>query len=222
MFGLALLLIGIVLLLAPFAFEALADKREQKCYTQKLALRRYHIGLAPESPTSFEHLGDAMREAGHLEEAIASYQISKEMAEKQGGNAGAGYFAGAGIDNKIRLTRIELQAERTPEQVEATLRTRPPVCSKCGHVGFPGDKDCQSCHAPLPTDSFFDTMKHKTIRAEILKETATMLSGWFIIAAALWLISGLPDIIRITVVVVSCFVIPLRLLKRVGPDSPID
>lgn len=218
MLGFVLLVAGVALMLLPFLLDVVRERTEAKRYEQKVALRRHFVGTHPDSPSAFENMGDAMREAGYLEEAIASYQIAKELVARGGINKGGGDFHGAGLDSKLRLTHVELAQERTPEQYESTLQTRPPVCPKCGHLGWPGDRDCTACHAALPVDSVFDTWRRKPIRSAILRETAQMVSGLLIIWAAMLFINALPELLRITVSVAACFVIPLRLLKRIDPD----
>lgn len=218
MFGLVLLLIGVLLLLWPYISDHRAEQYEDRKRREKVEMRRQYVGQAPDSPAAFEALGDAMRAAGYLEEALASFEIAKEMVSKQGAASGGGWIPGAGLDNKMHLTRVELMQERNPEQFQATLQTRPPVCGKCGSLGMPFDRDCQSCGAPLPVDGFFDSWHHKGIRKELAKDTAQMLAGLFIIWSAMLFVSFLPPLMRLTVAVSAVIVIPLRLLKKVGPD----
>ncbi len=209
---------GTFLLILPYLSDYWGERSEEKRRVQKVELRRQYVGGNTDSPSAFEGLGDAMREAGMLEEAIAAYQIAKELIEKGGKNQGGGYFPGAGLDSKLRITQVELAQERSPELYESTMRTRPPICSKCGHLGMPFDRDCQTCGAPLPVDSFFDTWKHKGIRNSIIRDTGQMVAGLCIVWAAMLIVDSLPDLMRLSVSVAAVFVIPLRLLKRVGPD----
>jgi hypothetical protein len=187
---------------------------EQKRRDHKVALRRQHLNHAAESPSAYEALGDAMRHAGHLEEAIACYEEAKELAARLPSAAqGAGEVPGAGLDKKLHLTRFELREQVAPSYGN-TMRTRQQICRQCGALSLPQETECTTCGCPLPVDSMFDTLRNSRMRNAIAWEAAECIAAIAIVFLALLIASWMDPLMRICLAVAAIFVIPFRLLKH--------
>jgi tetratricopeptide (TPR) repeat protein len=194
--------------------------REKKWRDEKVAMRRQVLARSPDSPAVLESLGDAMRERGDLSEAISCYEEALFMAGRMSvtGAGGLGDVAGGGLENKLRLTRMELAQERDPAAFNATLRTREQVCSRCGALALPFVTQCETCGAPLPVNSMFDTWRNNDMRKSLTFEALHAGASLTIISICLLYASTLEPLMKFTVLFSAVIAIAARLLKRVGPD----
>ncbi|GAB4467423.1 MAG: hypothetical protein OHK0029_39370 [Armatimonadaceae bacterium] len=126
------------------------------------------------------------------------------------------HTGGTGLETKLRLTRLELEQMQDPEQFGQTLRTRQPVCRICGNLAGSNDRDCPFCGAPLPVNTLLETMQHQVIRHEILRGGMWVGIHLGIVGICIWLVGWLPPLAKISVIIASVIVIPLRLLQKIG------
>jgi tetratricopeptide (TPR) repeat protein len=215
---------GILLLLAvvgwlawPYIQDRLMYQRQDDRILEKVVNRRHQVTLAPQSPASHEQLGDALREANKLEDALASYERALALEEQQPVN-GAGWLSGGGIEHKIKLTQMELAERQNPDQHGQSLRTRQQACVKCGHLANPGDRMCPTCGAPLPVDTILDTIRDPDMRQMIIREASEFAVILTVIGIALWTTHWLTIQNRMIVLFAAVIVLSFRFLKRVGPD----
>ena len=215
--GILLILFVIGWMVWDWIRDTQAAHREAARRVQKVALRRRYLSTAPDSPAAYEQLGDAMREADDPTEAIACYEEAIQLAQASpNGPAGSGWIAGAGLENKLRLARLELAEAVSPAQYGQTMETRQQVCRTCGHLGMPDDTVCRICNAPLPVASMLDTLRNKAMRQGIIGETAMFCLMFGIIILAVCITNSLPVMLRGAIFIVALLVIPLRLLKKWG------
>lgn len=123
---------------------------------------------------------------------------------------------GFGIRNKIRLVQLEMEQDADPARFGQTMLTRQQVCRQCGHLNPYGLRDCESCNAPLPTDTMMDAWRHEVIRAEAIRQAKNLVIGLTIITVSIWFVGWLPSLAKISVTVSAIIVIPLRLLHAIG------
>ena len=220
-------MIGLFLLLAiggwiawPYIQDMRAERRVDERILERVAHRQYLVVHAPHSPASHEQLADALREAGKLEDAIAEYEKSIALEATAGvyAGGGAGYIGGGGVEQKLRLARLELDERREPEKHGQTLRTRQQPCMQCGNLANPGERLCPTCGAPLPTDTFFDTLRDPDMRSIIVKEATEFAVILGVTGIALYLTGWLRLEVRLVVFFAAAIVLANRFLKRIGPD----
>ncbi len=199
--------------------DAHRDRSEARRQAQKIALRRRILENQPESVAAYEQLGDALRAANFPQDAADCFARAIAL-EAEHPATGSGMFAGSGLDNKLRLTRLEAaqDAGLTRATYGQTIRTRQQICRQCGMLGHPTDTECQVCGAPLPVDGFFDTLKNKKMVRSMTRETIEAMTMVFVIGIALSLASWMPMEIRATIAIAALPVIAWRFLKSIGPD----
>ena len=193
----------------------LRDERDaQNRRKQKIEMRRQILSVAPNAPGSYESLGDAMRDASFYSEAVACYEEAIDLAAKQAGPSGSGWIAGAGLETKLKLARLEM-AEQIAPSFGQTLRGRQQICRQCGFLNLPQARSCNTCDAPLPVDSMFDTLKNDDMRRAITRETVQAVAMLSIILLALFIASWMPMLLRLSLAIAAVIVIPIRLLKLI-------
>jgi len=215
MFPIFLLLLAAAWLGWDYLQDRLAAHRDQERRAEGLRLRRQHLTHAPDSPAAHERLGDALREYGDLPEAIAAYEKAITLMASTGAE-GAGWVAGGSLENKIRLTRLELAQEESPEQYGLTLATREQTCRTCGTLAGPKDRRCPSCDTPLPADGFLETLRRPEFRHSILGEALHAGLLFSIVLIALVLASWMPIEVRGAIAISALIVLPIKLLKKIG------
>ncbi|MDX1935081.1 MAG: zinc ribbon domain-containing protein [Capsulimonadales bacterium] len=212
-----ILLFGVVGWLAwPYIQDLLQQQRTDDRIMEKVMHRRQLVAQAPHSPASHEQLADALREANKLEDAIAEYELALRL-EEQYAPAG-GWHGGGGIEQKLKLTRMELGERQDPDKHGISLRTRQQPCTQCGHLANPGERMCPTCGAPLPVDSFWDTVRDPAMREMIVREASEFAIILAVIGIALWMTGWLTLEIRLVTFFAAFIVLCFRFLKRVGPD----
>ena len=117
MFALILLVLLAVWIFADYGREARARRMDDERRAKKATLRRVLLAREPESPASFERLGDALREADDPSEAIACYEEALELRRSIPGDT-----ASFGLENKLRLARLEQNERDHPRPIWANPR----------------------------------------------------------------------------------------------------
>jgi len=194
------------------------DREGRARRRHKILEWREAVAQNPTSAAAYEQLGDAFREAEYFPDAIVCYEKAIELESRGGLNDGAGWIGGAGVEQKLRLARLELSEKERPEEHGRTLRTRQQVCLSCGALAMPGDRNCTTCGAPLAVNTMFDTIRHADIRRALVQESTHFVLGMAIVGVALFVASGMPALLRCTIAFSTAIVLAWRLLKRVGPD----
>jgi len=205
-----------------FAYDMLSnrlpDRRESARQKEILEVRRRILGIAPDSPAAFEKMGDALREAGQAAEAIACYERAQAMATQLAPEAplGIGTVASAGLENKIRLTRFELNHSAVAHG--ETIQTRQQVCRRCGNLSAYDARTCATCGEPLPVDSFLDSIRRADIRRPILRETAQTVCMFAIVLTAVMLASWMPVEVKGVLLIATAAVLAWKFLRTIGGD----
>ena len=181
---------------------------------QKVRMRQQILAVAPNAPGSYEALGDAMRDADYYAEAVACYEEAIDLAAKQGGPGGGGWVAGAGLETKLKLARMEVQEKIAPSYGQ-TMRTRQQICRSCGYLNLPEAVYCSTCDGPLPVNTMLDTLKNDSMRRSIAQETAQAAAVLSIILLAVYIASWMPLLMRVALAAAAIIVIPIRLLKKI-------
>lgn len=211
----AFLLLGVAFWMAwSYSQEFRQARTEQLRQKQKIQMRRQILSVAPDSPGSYEALGDAMRDANFYAEAAACYEEAIDLVAKQTGPGGAGWVAGAGLETKLKLARLEM-AEKIAPSYGHTMRTRQQICRSCGYLNLPQAVNCSTCDGPLPVDSMLDTLRNNDMRRDISIEAAQAVAMLFIILLAVYIASWMPLFLRGTLAICAVIVIPFRLLKKI-------
>jgi len=195
------------------------DRNEARRQAHKVALRRRILENQPESVAAYEQLGDALRAADFALDAADCYQRALVLEADQP-NTGAGMLAGSGLDNKLRLTRLEAaqNAGGARATYGQTIRTRQQICRQCGMLGQYTDTECQTCGASLAVNGFFDTLKNKKMVRSMTRETIEAMTMVFVIGIALSIASWMPLEVKGCIAIASLPVIAWRFLKSIGPD----
>ena len=214
MIAVSLLLCVIFWMAWSWSRDWLEARHEQKRRELKIQMRQQILAASPNSPGSYEALGDAMRDANFYADAAACYEEAIDMASKQGGPGGAGWIAGAGLETKLKLARLE-RAEQAAPSYGHTMKTRQQLCRQCGYLNLPQAVSCSTCSAPLPVDSMFDTLRNDDMRGAIVRETTQMVAMLSIVLVAVWIVSSMPLLLRLTITISAVIVIPIRLLKLI-------
>lgn len=191
------------------------DRKEQARRRAKADERRAVAERLPDSASAREGYGDALREAGDIEGAIAAYEAALRLAGAQNGG-GLGQVAGSGLEGKLRLARFELTHDPVAEGM--TVASRQQVCRRCGNLNGPRDRKCTTCGDSLPVDSYFDTLRRGDHRAAILRETAESLAMLAVVTIALAFASGLPLEVKGVLLLSTVIVLVWKGLRRVGGD----
>jgi hypothetical protein len=194
------------------------DREGRARRRQRVLECREAVAQNPTSAAAYEQLGDSCREAGYLQDAISCYEKAIDLESRGGLNIGAGWIGGAGLEQKLRLARLELSEKEHPEEHGMTLRTRQQVCHSCGALAMPGDRNCTTCGTPLPVNTMFDTVRHADMRRSLAQESVHFVIGTVIVVVALFVASGMPILMRISIIFSTAIVLAWRMLKRVGPD----
>ena len=213
-----ILLLGVALWIAwPYLADRRTDRREDARLMEKVEMRRSALARAPESASAQEALGDALRDAGRLDEAIACYQKAQEM-ETRAGQAGdtiAAALGGTGLENKLRVSRLEA-AEQAQTVYGNTLATRQQVCRRCGALNEPSERACTTCGDLLPVDSVLDTVRGDAMRGQIVRESIELVTMVFVVLVALLITSILPLEVKGVLGVSATGVLLWRFLRRIG------
>lgn len=178
---------------------------------EKVQMRRDAMERLPDLPSTHEHLGDALREAGDVAGAIVEYDAALALTKPSGDTL----VVSTGLETKRRLAALELDQEQHPERHGLTLRTRQSLCRTCGTVAGPDERDCPSCGAPMPVNTFLDTLQHNVIREDILRTLKETLAIVAVVVVAVCFMSFLSIEVRCCLVIAAIIVVPLRLLKSI-------
>ena len=206
----------------PYLQDRRADKQEAGRLGEKIELRRAMTLRAPESPSAQEAFGDALREAGKIHNALAAYQTALDLEAKSAarGETNGAALGGTGLDQKIRLTKLEAdQMHGGAAGYGTTLETRQQVCRRCGALNEARATACASCGDTLLADRFFDTWRRDDHRTKIKREVIEMVVMVHVILLALYFASWLPLEVQGTLGISATAVLLWRLLKRIG-DGP--
>ena len=212
------MLVGVVVWVAwDYFADRGVDKREGARRNEKVETRRAILARMPDSAPAQEALGDALREAGQPEEAVACYrkalEIDAQVAQTAPGSFGA--YSGTGLASKLRLT--EQEAARGGQAAYGeTLATRQQVCRQCGALNPPQERACTNCGFLLPVDGFFDTLRGDAMRGQIVREVAETAAMLLIVLLALWVFSALPLEVKGTLSISAMIVLTWRFLRRIG------
>jgi hypothetical protein len=77
---------------------------------------------------------------------------------------------------------------------------------------------CETCGAPLPVNSMFDTWRNGDMRKSLTFEALQAGASLTIISVCLLYANSLEPLMRFTVLFSAVLAITGRFLKRVGPD----
>ncbi len=207
----------------PYFQDRRADKQETGRLGDKVEMRRSMVARAPESPSAHEALGDVLREAGKIHNALAAYQTALDLetrAAARGETNGALALGGTGLEQKIRLTKLEAdQSHGGAAGYGTTLETRQQVCRRCGALNEAQAPACVSCGDALLADRFFDTWRRDDHRTKIKREIIEMVVMVHVVLLAIYFASWLPLEVQGTLGISATAVLLWRLLKRIG-DGP--
>jgi ribosomal protein L40E len=208
--------IFLALVLIWWAVEWFQGRREEQQETARrarvLALRQQYVGLRPDDPVAQEKLGDALREAGFPEEAIAAYSTAERLH--------AGKPTGANLASKIRLTRLAASEKARPELSRQTLQTRESVCRRCGTLNLPTVEVCAHCGAALLVSGFWETTtRGGKMRGELLREVWPLLGKAALVMLSVACASFLPWEVRGAVLIAAVIVVPIVMLKQLGDPT---
>ena len=198
--------------------DALNDAPARKRLRENILARQYAVRMAPQSPAAYEQLADSLREAEYLEDAIAMYEKAIDIERRTPQAQGGGWLGSVGVEQKLRLTRLEYAEKVHPEQHGRTLRTRQNMCHGCSQINNPDDRNCSNCGAPLPVNTMFDTLRRSDMRASLFWESAQTLIGLILVALALFLASWMDVLVRLLILMIAVIIFAARLLKNIGPD----
>ncbi|MES2462040.1 MAG: hypothetical protein V4671_15760 [Armatimonadota bacterium] len=218
---LSLLLLALVVywMVRDYLQDSIAGKQEKDQLARRTALRREALSRSPGSPAAHEALGDTLRAEGDFPAALAAYEEALALAKYiPAGTVDGGWLSGAGLENKLRLTRSEMAQRKDPAKYGMTMKTRQQVCRVCASLSLPEDRDCRNCGNPLPVDGFFDTLRHEGIRHSLVGEAIQAGVLLTIICIALLIASWMPVEIRGVIAIAALIVIPMRVLKKIGGD----
>jgi tetratricopeptide (TPR) repeat protein len=196
-----------------FASERGQEKREAHQFDEKIAMRRAAVARVPDSAGAVESLGDVLREAGQYAEALACYERAAEMVAANPGS-GAGLIGGSGLDNKIRLTRMD--KDSVGGVYGQTLTTRQTLCRQCGRLNGPQDRNCEMCGADLPVDTMMDAWNRDDIRKPVLREVGLGLLMVHIVLLAVFIASWMPLEIKGCLLISTIAVVTWRVLRAIG------
>lgn len=209
-----------------FTWSLLGDRRErrqmQRRIAQKVALRRRLTEARPDSPAAYESLGDAFRESELPFEAITCYERARALEAERPveiGSGGTGWIAGAGLETKLRLARLEAAAQATGTGALAhgqTMGTRQQICRRCGALCPAHDRQCENCGGALLVDTMADAWKENRIRRPILREAVNTFAMLFLMLLALSVASALPLDVKGALGISATIVLAWRFLRAVG------
>ncbi len=186
--------------------------RETRRRAEVLALRRQYVGLRPDDPVAQEKLGDALRQAGHPDAAIAAYAAAERLHE--------GGTAGVNLASKIRLTRLDVTEKTRPEVLGQTLTTRESVCPRCGKLNLPHLESCDHCGAALLVSGFWEmATRGGKMRGELLREIGPLLAKFALLLVAIGFATFLPDEVRFATLIAAVTVVPFAVLKQLGDPT---
>jgi len=176
-----------------FVADQAADSQRVKQDNEKVAYRRKAVEMHPDSAGAYESLGDALREADQYAEALSAFEAAKNLMEAGGGD-GAGLIGGSGLENKIRLTRMDLEdAQRsTGSSYTERLASRESFCRQCGTLNSADAKKCVACGRDLPVNTIIETWQRDDIRRPILREFGQSVIMITIVVIALCIANWMP------------------------------
>ena len=216
-----LLLLGVGLWIAwPLLIERRDRRRDADRFSETIRTPQALLARIPVLPAAHEALGDALRAAGRLAEAVACYETALELeaqAAARGQPFGAGLTTGAGLENKLRLARQEAAGGGQPGYGQ-TLATRQQVCRQCGSLNGPRDRACATCGALLPVDHFFDALRGDRMRRDIFREVADALAKLLVVLLALYIASWMSLEVKGVLLIATVAVLAHRFLRRIGGD----
>jgi tetratricopeptide (TPR) repeat protein len=197
------------------------DQRDRGRTSEKVRTRQMLLARMPDSAGAHEALGDALREAGRIEEAVACYRAALDLeanapVDARGVAVGAGR-GGTGLAAKLRLAEGEAGRGGQPAYGQ-TMATRQQVCRRCGQLNGPQDRACANCGEQMPVDHFLDTLRRDDVRRDLLRETADFLAKLAVIGIALYVASWMPIEIKGLLFISACAVLSWRFLRRIGGD----
>ena len=205
-----LLLLAVALWIAwSYLADQRTDRREDARLLEKVEMRRTLLARSPDSASAQEALGDALRDAGLLQEAIEYYEQAQQ-AEAVHEQA-----RGTGLENKLRLTRLEV-AENARPTYGNTLATRQQVCRRCGALNEPSERACVTCGDLLPVDGFFDTLRGDNMRGQIVREMTETVTMILVVLLALLITSWMPLEVKGVLGISATGVLLWRMLRRIG------
>ncbi len=213
--GIFLLLLVAGYIAYRFVADRADDARQASRDTQRIAQRRAALVRDSNAPSSHEAFGDALREASRYREALVAYETAERLMA--GGEAtGVGILGGGGIENKIRLTRLDLteEAER-PASYLAQVARRESVCRQCGALNTADATHCVQCGLDLPTNTFLETWHRDEIRRPILREIREGVMIIAVVLLALYLSSWMPIEIQGLLLISTICVLGWKGLKAI-------
>jgi hypothetical protein len=198
-----------------FLSDRADDARQTARDTQKIAQWRAALVRTPNSPASYESLGDALREAGRYVEARNAYQTAQGMMGEHEAT-GAGHLGGGGLDNKIRLVSLDISEEQErPSSYVAQVNRREMVCRPCGCINASNASHCMQCGAGLLTDSMFDAWKRDDIRYPILREVREGAVIFAVVLLAVYLASWMPIEVKGVLLLSTVIVLVVKGLRAI-------
>ncbi|MBC7804969.1 MAG: hypothetical protein H7145_02345 [Akkermansiaceae bacterium] len=210
-----LLLLVALFIAYRFVSDRADEARQTARDTQKIAQRRAALVRAPDSPSAYESLGDALREASRYAEARASYETARGMMQDHEAT-GAGHLGGGGLDNKIRLVSLDISEERErPKSYVAQIVRRETVCRQCGCINAPDAHHCVQCGAGLLTNTFLDAWQRDDVRHPILREVREGAVIISVVLLAVYLASWMPIEIKGVLLLSTIIVLAIKGLRAI-------
>ena len=209
--GLLLLVVGVWWLVEHLQ-RLSEERRDTQRRQQILALRQRYVGVRPRDPIAQAMLGDALRQAGHAQAALAAYTEAEQLF--------AGDPARADLVNKKRLVALEVAEALQPSQFRQTLQTRESICRRCGGLNLPQLRECTHCGAALLVEGFWETaVKGGTMRGDLVRSLWPLVLKTALVLLAVACASFLPLEIRGAVLIATIIVVPIVTLRQLGNPS---
>ncbi len=210
----------ILLLIAAFiTLRFLSDRADRTPQwvrdAEKIEQRRAALARHPDSPASYESLGDALRAGNLYEEAHTAYETARGMMERHE-PLGGGHIGGGGLDNKLRLVALDLAEEKERRGAySARVNRRETVCRRCGCVNPPDATHCVRCEGGLLADTVRDAWRRDDIRYPILREVREGAVIVAVVLFALYLASWMPLEIRGVLLLATIIVLTVKGLRAI-------
>ncbi len=197
-----LLIVAIAVAGGLWARGELARRERVRRDVHREALRRL-IERDPQNIGAHEALGDALREAGHLEEAQAAYHGALD--------AGADRFLDGSARAKLRGIDREMRACVEGRQPLHSPAGELYFCRRCGAANPPDARTCEACGETVGCDTFLAALRDPGVRQASL-ESVVMVC---VVLLCFQVFSFLPLLVQASVFVSAVWVVLWRLLRAI-------
>lgn len=167
-------------------------REQEERDNEKVTLRRRAVAASPESASTHEALGDALRESDRPAAALAAYDTARQLIEATEGGSAA-HYGGSGLDHKIRLTQMDLDdTQNQPKSYTARLAQRENICHQCATLNTANATHCVSCGKALPRNTLLEVWNSDEMRKPIMREFGQSIIMITIVIIALCISSWMP------------------------------